>query len=73
MTRSYLAIIWISCGKELTQKHIYMFQGSRKLAGLFFVHIIWVINLQWLVVPLINGIKVFNTIANVMGSQRVTP
>jgi len=39
----------------------------------FFIHIIWVINIPWLVVSLIYGIKMFNSIAIMMGSHRVTP
>jgi hypothetical protein len=72
MAHSYLAIIWISCDKELTQQHFNV-TGIVILHCAFLIHIIWVINIPWLVVSLIYGIKMFNSIAIMMGSHRVTP
>jgi hypothetical protein len=71
MAHSYFAIIKISCGKKLTQ-NIFLCFTDHELVDIF-VHNIWVINVPWLVVLLIDKIKWFNFIANMMGSQRVTP
>jgi hypothetical protein len=70
MTHFYFAIIKISHDKELTQ-NIFLCFRDHELVGIF-IHIIWVINVPWLVVLLINKIIWFNFIANMMGFQRVT-
>jgi hypothetical protein len=71
MTQSYFVIIKISRGKELEQ-NIFLCFRDHDLVGIF-IHIIWVINVPWLIVFLINEIKWFNFITNMMGSQRVKP
>jgi hypothetical protein len=67
----YFVIIKISYGKKLTQ-NIFLYFRDHGLVGIF-VHIIWVINVPYLVVLLINKIKWFNFITNMMESQNVTP
>jgi hypothetical protein len=66
MIHYYFIIIKISCNKKNNTKYIIMFHESQIGWHIHPHHCL--INIPWLVILLINEIKWFNCVANMMGS-----